>query len=294
MSDRPTFSVVIPTYGRSEYLREAVDSVLAQTFDDFECLVVSDGGESPPALPDDARLRVLRRDVNGGAAAARNTGIEAAEGAYVAFLDDDDRYTPDRLASHVPRLGDAPVLTSWVADLDDQSRPLSHGRRVLDGRVDVEILEAPPPHLGTCSVERGAVLRFDESYRVSEDVEWWLRTSLAHPVATVPHVGYLLRDHSGERLTRALEKRVETRERLLHQHESYFAARPAAAAYHWKRLGGMALSAGQYRVARRAFTRSLTRRPSAGAIVGVAAAVVHTDPERVVRRARRRIRAARA
>src|SRR3954464_14214558 len=94
----PTFSVIIPTYGRPKFLSEAVASVLAQTCADFECIVVDDAGPELATLPNDARIRVIRRDENGGPPAARNTGIDAARGTYVAFLDDDDVWLPTRLS----------------------------------------------------------------------------------------------------------------------------------------------------------------------------------------------------
>src|SRR6476661_8300940 len=95
----PMFSVIIPTYGRSSLLAEAVASVLAQSFSDFECIVVDDASPEAPTLPDDLRLRLIVREHNGGPPAARNTGIASATGAYVAFLDDDDVWRPDRLSA---------------------------------------------------------------------------------------------------------------------------------------------------------------------------------------------------
>src|SRR5512144_2193690 len=94
----PTFSVIIPTYGRAKFLSEAVASVLAQTCADFECIVVDDASPEPATVPDDERVRLSRREENGGPPAARNTGIDAACGTYVAFLDDDDVWVPTRLA----------------------------------------------------------------------------------------------------------------------------------------------------------------------------------------------------
>src|SRR6476661_2260120 len=93
----PTFTVIVPTYGRPEFLADALASIVAQSFADFECIVVDDASPEPASLPADSRLRVIRREFNGGPPAARNTGIEAARGRYVAFLDDDDVWTRRRL-----------------------------------------------------------------------------------------------------------------------------------------------------------------------------------------------------
>lgn len=98
----PTFSVVIPTHERGPALAATVRSVLGQTTDDFELIVVDDASSVPASdvvgtLAQDARLRFVRLDENRGVAHARNRGISAARGEYVAFLDDDDRYRPEKL-----------------------------------------------------------------------------------------------------------------------------------------------------------------------------------------------------
>ncbi|MFC6733586.1 glycosyltransferase [Haladaptatus sp. DYSN1] len=113
----PTVSVVIPTYNRSEEVTHAIDSVLAQTYDDFELLVVDDGStddtEEVVTSYDDDRVKFIEHEENQGAPAARNTGIEHAEGEYVAFLDSDDEWLPLKLERQVDYLrskGD-----DWVA-----------------------------------------------------------------------------------------------------------------------------------------------------------------------------------
>jgi glycosyltransferase involved in cell wall biosynthesis len=97
----PLISVVIPTFERREFVQAAIRSVLGQTLRDFEVLVVDDGStlNLPPLLDalGDARIRYFRHDSNRGEAASRNTGILNARGAYVAFLDDDDEWLPEKL-----------------------------------------------------------------------------------------------------------------------------------------------------------------------------------------------------
>ena len=95
----PEISVIVPVYNTAPYLKACLDSLLAQSFRDFEAILVDDGStdESPAILASyaekDARFRVITR-ANGGLSAARNTGVAAATGAYLAFLDSDDAYDP--------------------------------------------------------------------------------------------------------------------------------------------------------------------------------------------------------
>ena len=103
MSERPFFSIVIPVYDRAAIIGPPLQSVLDQTFPDFECLVVDDGSRDGPQLQavvdglNDPRFIYLRRE-NGGGGAARNTGIDAARGKFIAFLDSDDLFLPQKLA----------------------------------------------------------------------------------------------------------------------------------------------------------------------------------------------------
>ncbi len=99
--ESPQVSVVIPTYNRARLVARAIRSALAQTFDDFEVIVVDDGStddtERVVAGFDDPRVRYVPHSANGGEAAARNTGVAAARGIYIAFLDSDDEWFPDKL-----------------------------------------------------------------------------------------------------------------------------------------------------------------------------------------------------
>lgn len=98
-------SVILPTYNRSKMLPGAIASVLGQSMGDLELIVVDDASNEDirgvVEAVSDPRIRYLRRDVNGGAGAARNSGIEVARGAYIAFQDSDDLWLPDKLSSQL-------------------------------------------------------------------------------------------------------------------------------------------------------------------------------------------------
>ncbi|MEW6258871.1 MAG: glycosyltransferase family 2 protein [Thermodesulfobacteriota bacterium] len=114
----PLVSVIIPTYNRCAFLRNAIESVLKQTFSDFEILVVDDasqvGVERIVRECRDSRIRLLRHDRNRGEAPARNTGILNATGEYLAFLDDDDEWLPEKLDVQVSVLSRRPLSVGGV------------------------------------------------------------------------------------------------------------------------------------------------------------------------------------
>src|SRR5258705_10332336 len=97
----PKVSVIIPTYNRAECLRSAITNVLNQTFQDFEIVVVDDSSQDHTREVvnslDDKRIKYIRHERNKGVAAARNTGVSNAKGDYIAFLDDDDEWFPEKL-----------------------------------------------------------------------------------------------------------------------------------------------------------------------------------------------------
>src|SRR5215831_13288100 len=108
----PLVSAVIPTYNYARYVTGAVESVLAQSFDDLEIVVVDDGSTDETAdtlRPFLDRIRYIRQG-HRGLAAARNTGIRVARGPYVAFLDSDDLWLPEKVSVQIARLNGDPAV----------------------------------------------------------------------------------------------------------------------------------------------------------------------------------------
>ena len=130
-------SVIISTYNRANLLPRAVNSILAQTYTDFELIIVDDGstdGTDEVILQfSDSRIRYVRHETNRGAAATRNTGIAHAKGEYIAFLDDDDECTPNRLADQVAVLDanpDVGMVYGWIEEMNDSTGTVRIPRNV--------------------------------------------------------------------------------------------------------------------------------------------------------------------
>lgn len=123
----PLVSVIMPVYKVERYVGESIQSVLNQTFQDFELILLDDASPDTSAIEiakfNDPRIRYLRHETNQGVAMARNAAIRAASGSFIAFLDSDDIALPDRLAEQVQCLDENPnlgLVGSW-ADLIDES-----------------------------------------------------------------------------------------------------------------------------------------------------------------------------
>ena len=192
----PTVSVVIPAYNCAAFLPEAIESVLRQTYTDLEILVIDDGStDDTPAVvePYLNRIRYIRQ-LNRGLPGARNTGIRASTGEFIALLDADDAWVPEKLALQMPlladpevgivysdfsvRYADGRVLPSYLAD-----RPLAAEGFVVDAYLRSRFLFPSSMVLRRTAVE--ACGFFDEAMFAAEDIELFARICLRWKVARV-------------------------------------------------------------------------------------------------------------
>jgi glycosyltransferase involved in cell wall biosynthesis len=269
----PLFSVILPTYDRPIFLAEAIDSVLRQTMKDFELIVVDDASPTPVVVPSDPRIRVTRRVRSGGPAAARNTGLGLACGRFVAFLDDDNRYLPDRLELAVQGLERAPISVCW-----NQRQGRQAWTRVLDGSVGDSILSGPIACVGVTAMERRLVPAFDERFLATEDAEWWLRVAALGAVSTVSRIGHFTRTHDAPRHICDARAHRNGSLLLLKLHADYFGSHPQSYAYRQLLLWQNAQKLGEYKVARRAAVQALRYRPDLRAVWRLARSIGRRSP----------------
>ena len=186
--DKPLVSVVIATYNMADYLPLAVQSALAQTYKPIEVLIVDDGStdrtaEAVQPLLADPRVS-YRTQKNGGQAVAKNRGIRESKGQYVAFLDADDLWTPDKLEAQMPlfaRSSTVGVVYSAFTYIDQAGRQLRNAPDKLHrGRVSGPMLVFNFVGFGTSVVKRECFERlglFNENLRMGIDYDLWLRFS---------------------------------------------------------------------------------------------------------------------
>lgn len=184
----PLVSVIVPAYNVAGFIGDALNSVLAQTFSDYEIIVINDGSPDTEALekvlaPYLSRIVYLKQE-NRGVSAARNTGIKAARGSLIAFLDGDDTWLPHYLEVQVPRIQADPsidVLYPNVIMFGDSSEAGEEFMTICpsNGEVTFERLLLQECNVSNCSIaRRETILRaglFDESLRSVEDFDLWLR-----------------------------------------------------------------------------------------------------------------------
>lgn len=189
------FSVVIPLYNKRAFVRRAVDSVLRQSFEDFELIVVDDGStdDSAESLVDitDARFRLIRQE-NAGAGPARNRGILEARAEWIAFLDADDCWLPEHLfetASIIRAFPGASLVATGYREVRDVAQAALWKTETSKIRSIDYFLEAARNvgrvNSSNASVRREVVEKLGgfANFRAGEDLEYWARIALSDPVA---------------------------------------------------------------------------------------------------------------
>ena len=188
----PKVSIIIPTFNRLPMLKEAVDSVLAQDFEDFELIIVDDGstdGTADKMIKYGGRIKLLRHKENRGVSAARNSGIIHAKGKYIGFLDSDDLWVKGKLEFQVSFLDENPHYPLCYTD----EIWIRKGKRVnpmlKHTKYSGWIFEKCLP---LCTISPSSVMMrktlfsrvglFDEALPVCEDYDFWLRVSTRFPV----------------------------------------------------------------------------------------------------------------
>jgi glycosyltransferase involved in cell wall biosynthesis len=241
---KPKVTVVIPTHNRAGFIGRCVRSALAQTLHDIEVIVVDDAStdETPSVVGAfaDPRVRVIALASRSGPSAARNRGIEAAQGRFVAFLDSDDEWLPSKLERQVDEFdregGFGVVFTGvWLrrgskyepevatVEGDAFDAMLSYrGRITTTGLMfDREVV--------------GDELCFDEAFPAMQERELIIRVSRHHRVGCVLEPLYVWNHHPHPRVSDP-QRQIAARRMIIEKYASDLASRPKLAAFHYFRL----------------------------------------------------------
>jgi glycosyltransferase involved in cell wall biosynthesis len=190
-TENPRVSVIVPAYNTAHLIKDCLDSVLGQSFRDFELIVVNDGSPDTATLetvlqPYLGKIVYLRED-NKRAAGARNTAIRRARGEFLAFVDSDDSWFPDHLACQMRLFEEDPELDMVYADAlqlcDAKAKKTFMEDCPSQGPVsfDALVVERCQIPISTVVARKDAVVRagmFDESLARCDDYDMWLRSSL--------------------------------------------------------------------------------------------------------------------
>lgn len=234
---QPCVSVIIPTYNRAELVARAIRSVLAQTFTDYELLVIDDGSTDETAAVvagfGDRRVRYLRQPRNRGVSEARNRGLREARGEFIAFLDSDDGWEPAKLAQQIALFRASPsdvgliytgaqILTSTGFR---EERPRHRGA-ILNQLLQRNVIVGGSVNSVIRRSAMTAAGFFDPDLPAMEDYDYWLRVARFYKVDFVDEllVRYYDTDH-GERRSRDRKTDMAARDALYRRYFNTLRAR---------------------------------------------------------------------
>lgn len=237
-------SVIITTYKREpSIISRALNSVLAQTYRDIEIIVVDDSPVDYPSRKkvettvkdcqkvNDIEISYIQHERNRGACAARNTGINYAKGEYIAFLDDDDEWLPEKLERQIQVMHSsdaALVYCGRICKNDVSGRSVVENTKYYKGNVFTLLLYSNfigstsfPLLKADCLKQVGG---FDEKMQSAQDYDVWLRIAENNQIDYVAEPLVIYHEHDGEQITSNPQKKISGLERLNEKYKNYLEA----------------------------------------------------------------------
>ena len=304
-------SAIIPTYNNAAFIKDAVLSIQNQTVPPAEIIIVDDGSTDNTQYivqQLDGNIQYIRQQ-NRGPSAARNAGIKAAKGDWIAFLDADDQWTTDKLEKQIKALQHSPELKLLAGDMseidiDNQILEASvlnkhhflEKFKALDGKplpdAFIELLRKNFIPTGTVLIKKDILLEaglFNDNIRYGEDLELWAKVASQHPVTCLPDVLMLRRQH-GSNSTQSAEPLLIDLIKVMESLKSY-TSKQHIQSYNpdqciteaLNNLGYWYFNNRQFSQAQTIFRRSLKARPTIKALLYL---IICLLPNRLVARLR--------
>ncbi|MBW2642661.1 MAG: glycosyltransferase family 2 protein [Deltaproteobacteria bacterium] len=245
---RPIVSIIVPTFNRAGMIHRAIESIKYQTFNDWELIVVDDASTDDTEeilqryMRNDARIGYTKHAENKGGSAARNSGIKKSKGSYIALLDDDDRWHPEKLRLQYDYLQNHPetgLIYSGFCYVDyETDKIIKSVRPRYQGNVSSIILKtniigSPTPLIRNECFQRAGL--FDEKLTSCQDWDMWIRISRFYSFAYVNECLAEVTMH-GRQISSDLSSKIDSRKKLLDKYFYFIKKKPSILSYHYKKL----------------------------------------------------------
>lgn len=268
----PKVSVIIPTYNRAHLIGRAIQSVLDQSYQDFEIIIVDDASvdqtEEIVRNFADERISYIRHQKNEGGSVARNTGIKAAKGEFIGFLDSDDEWLVEKLKKQMDRFKISSkkvgiiycgYSTVWkeTQEIGDPVIPILRGNLFLSLLKSYITPGSTPVIRRDCFRKAGF---FDEELQSCQEWDMWIRISRYHEFDFVPEI--LVRYHlHGHQISTDLNANIQGREGLLRKYQVDLCKYPSILSFHLSNLGGLYCIKGNQKVGSMYFWKAIEVNP---------------------------------
>ena len=225
----PKVSVILPTYNRASLIGRAIKSILNQTFNDFELLIIDDGSvddtEKVVKTFADTKVTYKKHEENKGAAAARNTGIHLARGEFIAFNDSDDEWMPEKLERQIKKFSEVNsnigvIYCGYIAVSQQTNREIFRSTPMEKGKIYPRILQGCITGTFTPLIKQACFEKvglFDETLPSCQDWDMWIRISEYYEFDFISDILVKMYIH-GSQISTNLEAKIEGKERILEKY----------------------------------------------------------------------------
>ena len=273
MVKNPTVSVIIPTYNRANLIGGAIESVLNQTYQDFEIIVIDDGStdntEGIVKSFNNFKIRYISHGDNRGVSAARNTGIKTCQGEYIAFLDSDDEWLPEKLDQQIKVFQNASsevgAVYSEVIYMDENGKNINkkYYNPQKEGYIYEDLLVRNYVSTSALLIKKECFDRaglFDVSLNFHEDWDMWIRIAKFYRFifTKVPLARY--RQHT-KQITKDLELKNIAEQRIIIKYTPELEKRKKVLSQYYFRLGNRFCHMGKTKEGRRYLCKAISLYP---------------------------------
>jgi len=276
MVKKPTVSVIIPTYNRAHLIGRAIKSVLNQTYQDFELIIIDDGSTDDTEdiirqfQEKDKRIKYVKHDKNKGGSAARNTGIKAAKGEYIAFLDSDDEWLLEKLKRQMKVFkntsSEIGVVYTGIISINEISEDTNIQYNIPKKRGWIYEDLLAENCVGTTSTvlikkkcfEKSGL--FDESLPGCQDWEMWIRIAKEYQFNFIkdPLIRYHIHNN---RITMDLENKIKAKTIVINKFSEEFVLRQKIYSQHCFTRGNLYCKIGNIKKGREEFLKAIKLYP---------------------------------
>jgi glycosyltransferase involved in cell wall biosynthesis len=279
-NNNPTISVIIPTYNRARLLPRAIESVLKQTFTDFELIIVDDGSTDNTKevinsyIKKDNRITYVYQENSGGPAKPKNTGIKIAKGEYIAFLDSDDEWLPSKLEKQYKLYEDNNNKNNNIGLVGCGSINIRNKKEIY---IPIKSLNANSkkllircvPHSSSSIIIKRSIFKkvglFDENIKIGEDRELYIRINKKYKFLFIqePLFNYYIHDNniSISDNKKGTARRVKNRLYIMKKHKNIYKKYPNLYYNELKKIGTFYMLNKEYISARKNFIKAMRIKP---------------------------------
>ena len=233
---KPEVSVIIPTFNRAAFLKSAIKSALHQTYDDIEIIVVDDNSSAPVhdviKKLQDTRIKYIRHKHNFGVSVARNTGIKASKGKYIAFLDDDDEWLPEKLEKQVEIIKKSSekvcgIYSNFfiIDNFKKKTTDINPKIKVKRGNLFKQFALGNPIHTSTVFIKKKCIKEiglFDETISYMEDRDLWIRLAAKWDFEYIDQPLIKILVHQKPKLSENIENQIKGRKKIIERYDYLF------------------------------------------------------------------------